>query len=354
MGRVKNSESGPRSEAVPLLSFFELDTGGVGFYAAYSGSSAWWGTNYSTNGFAASNTYGSGITYSGNQVISSITLYTDSTPTSAVVTSSQNIVIGQSTNIVGGSATWPASTNPPVDGFFYGDFGLNLSTNPDNVLNPLAQFSYTNGILPGYIITLGAYGATNGASIQIGLSAADVTDFAKNGSVFAMTATNTNSFFPNNPTIPTQSTGQALTGTLLIGSNSFTNVGINLDTGTPTPKIHSDAIPANLISSNGTNLLSGLALDLTVTNTNGISSSILSIPATGTTYGSNQVAVESSMGNYITAGLLPFYGHSVMYNLSDSTLGIVQAVPEPATIWLLVLAGIGLIVAFRRKSKNIR
>ena len=91
-----------------------------------------------------------------------------------------------------------------------------------------------------------------------------------------------------------------------------------------------------------------------MTNTNGISSSILSIPATGTTYGSNQVAVESSMGNYITAGILPFYGHSVMYNLSDSTLGIVQAVPEPATIWLLVLAGIGLIVAFRRKSKNIR
>ena len=328
---------------------FELDTGGVGFYAAYTSNSAWWGTNFTRNGLPASNQYTSGNTYLGNQVTSSITLFSNSTSASAAISSYNNIVVGQSTNIVTSTSDWPTTTNPPVDTYFYGDFGLNLSTNSDNVLNPLAQLTYANGVLPGYIITVGAYGQTNGASIQIGLTASDIANFATKGSVFAMQGTSSNSFFPNNTNIPTLTNGQIISGSLQIGTNSYTNVGVNLDTGTPTPKIHSDEISMSL-ATNGSDINSGLSFDLSATNTNGTTSSIFSLASTGGSYGSNQIALDSSAGNYVTVGILPFYGNSVMYDLSDSTVGIMTSIPEPSTYALLALGVFAMGIAYRHRG----
>lgn len=339
---------------------FEFDTGGAGFYAAYATNSPWWGSSDVPSSIPAFNTYGSGITYVGTQVETSFSLYTNGSASSQVFKSQGNIAVGMATNIynIYGSSPsnelWPTNVSnlntPPVESYFYGDFGLSLNNNGSNsILNALAQLNYSSGILPGYIVHVSPYGVTNGSYIQIGLTASDITYFASSGSVFPIAGQTTNLFFTNT-TIPTCTNGQAITATMQIGTSVFSNIGVNLDTGTPTPTIHdpsSGGVPTNQYSGNSLN--SGLALTLSAINTNGSASTFLSLTS-GTNDGSDLVKITpDNNAFYINAGITAFYGNDVMYNLAGGTVGIMQSVPEPASLSLLGIAAGGVALACGRR-----
>ena len=122
---------------------FEFDTGGTGFFATYGNGSTWWGsapvcTTPTCTPFTT--TYDSGLTYSGNLVSASVTLFggTAALP----LLSATGLSLGQTTSITCNPAAdcaskigktsesgWDSATGqrqPPVQGNFYGDFGLSL------------------------------------------------------------------------------------------------------------------------------------------------------------------------------------------------------------------------------------
>ena len=131
---------------------FEFDTGGDGFYAAYSEGVPWWGA-FSTGGSAHfSKTFGSGITYHGRSVEASVNLYNAVGGGLAFSSGTTSFTIGQASHIEQGTSTlWPAPRpippgSGPVEAYFYGDFGLSLKKESSGIENILAQLSFGCGI----------------------------------------------------------------------------------------------------------------------------------------------------------------------------------------------------------------
>ena len=346
---------------------FELDTGGTGFYAAYAtnGASPWWGTNYSVINNNATNLYDSGLYYTGNVVSSAVSFWANSNAASATISSPTNVLVGQSTTISSNNITlWTESqasnAPPPINnGAFYGDFGLSLNSASNALVNIIAQMTFTNGILPGFLINAPLSG-TNGY-LQIGLlpsqtNAAGFNYFAMN----TQTTTNGASVgsFNNNTNI-TYKSEQLFNATMTLsnGSTAYaTNIGITPDTGA-TPKLHNTTndpnFPTALTNANG--LADGISFTLSATNNAGILTNITSFTTTNSSdYASNLASVDvQNAGSlytnyYYNSGLYLFNQHQVIYDLQNSSIGLgptPNAVPEPSEVWLLVsAAGVFLLL----------
>ncbi len=351
---------------------FELDTGGTGFYAAYATNSAspWWGTDFVTsNSTNGTNVYESGLSYSGASVYSSVSFWSSATASTSSLTSPTNILIGQSSKIddTNGQVYWDSKgetkDTPPIQGAFYGDFGLSLQGASNGLVNILAQMKFTNGVIPGFLINAPLDG-TNGY-LQIGLSSAQTN--APGFSYFTMNPDANNSGSFNNNTNISYKSEALISASITLSSNNTelysSNYGVIADTGAH-PNLHyTNASPAleSLIDTNTPSiageyyLTNGLTFTITATNTDGSITILQSFSTTNASqenYASNDAAVMAGLknsdgntnnGSTYNTGLFLFNQHQVIYNLQDGTIGFGPTpVPEPSSAWLW-LAGLGIL-----------
>ena len=342
---------------------FEFDTGGAGFYAAYASSdtskSPWWGTGFAATGNSVTNTYDSGIRYEGTAVTAPVSIYSDHHSVAPLVTTSAALSVGQMTSITntnGGAALWRPDGNdggqPPIDGAFYGDFGMSLAYADSGIVNLVAQLSFTNGIIPGFRVR--AYGAS--PHLQIGLTAADTS--SSSAFYFGM---NTNTNAPVGATFTNSGSPfyseQVFNANMTISNattNFTANLGITTDTGATTTIHNADlgGIPGELYTTNASgkgHLVAGADFYLSAMTLGGSNVAFFqSITSEG------QVTVQDNNTNnttfYLNSGLALFQQYDVIYNLQDGQIGF-EPIPEPSTWALLGTAALGFGLAYLRGRK---
>lgn len=327
---------------------FEFDTGGEGFYASYSGSAAWWGANVTVSANTFTKTFGSGISYQGNVADAPVTFYRGDG--SVVLSPAATFKVGQADTITQNSTTlWPnAGSQAPVEDHFYGDFGLTLKHGAHGIENIFAQLTYGNGITGGYKVSLGPYGSTSGASVQVGLNAADLAN--PDAIWFEMQGANPSDPFTGSgfATYSAEILSANMTLTLGGDTHTFTDLGINLDTGNPTPGLDFNHADKSLLEpfsemsgSDLVQLSNGTELTL-VSTPAGVSVpelTVFSLTA-GNERGKNLV-YEKERGDggatYLNVGALIFQQYDVVYNLENGLIGLIP-VPEPSACALLAAA----------------
>jgi len=175
---------------------YEFDTGGAGFWAASDKRSPrdlkWWGAHRVVGRKTLSISYSSGIQYTANKVKTSVELYQKDADGgfTKVVGTGQDVDMGQ---IVGYAdaknkaavKAWDKALKagaPPLQNWFYGDFGVSLSPAgtdaEDSIMSVLPQIPIPAGLTIGFIIHVGdPTQAWNQPSVQIGLTPEDLKSF---------------------------------------------------------------------------------------------------------------------------------------------------------------------------------
>jgi autotransporter passenger strand-loop-strand repeat protein len=310
----------------------EFDTGASGFFSAYN--PAWWSSYSVVSDTPVVMSYDSGNAYTAEAVSTNVTLQTtNGTPLSVndvtvgLITSAEN---SKSFSPQGWNAnlTSPVSS-PPLDGSFYGDFGMGLSDN-NGIEAVLAQLA--GGLSDGFIINLGSapYGSTGQiGELQLGLTQADIASFATSGTLLTMQGQNTLDTFPNSNE-PTYAKNLG-SGSITVSSGTappFTSPSTFVyDTGAPSLNIHEGTV----ITSGG---LSGFADSSTSGLTSGTTIALSAPGATssanGWTYGyevtstnggTSAILSEKAGPGYVNTGIGAFFGESVMFDLADGELG---------------------------------
>ena len=353
--------------ATPQL--FEFDTGGEGFRAAYSASVAWWGANVSDTGVDFDTTFDSGERYKGKVVKTGFSLFGLPSQGSPALfsTSGSDYKVGRTDLIKdNGTETWPnPGSPPPVQDYFYGDFGLALKKGADGIDNLFAQLTYGDKAEPGYIVSLGPYGSMSGSSLQLGLSHDDLHNAATRW--FAMQGAD--------PSKPFEHSGLPSFSAELLDSNlglsglsqtplNLSSLGLNLDTGTPGVTLHynrsqdgSALVPFSELDGKGDpiSLLPGVNFNLTSVDTNTQTQTLLNL-LTGDIYGLNKVfAFERSDHDptYLNSGATLFQNSSVIFDLKGKRVGFAAyaAVPAPPPL-LLSLGGWAWARRLRRRARS--
>ena len=344
---------------------FEFDTGGTGLYAAYAtnNNSPWWGTGFTTTTNSVTNTYDSGIQYQGPIVAAAVSLFGDHHGGIPLVTTPGNLLVGQMTNMANtnsGEVLWTPegvgpSGQPPVDGVFYGDFGMSLNYASKGIVNLIAQLSFSNGIIPGFRVR----GHSNGPFLQIGLTAADTTSasafyFGINTNTNAppgATFTNSGSLFYSEQIFNANMTISNAT------TNFTANLGITTDTGASTTIHNADlgGIPVALYTTNDSgkgHLVAGADFMLSATNTDGAVVDFFQFTTTSPS-GTNPVTIQDNKpGNstfYLNSGISLFQQYDVIYNLQGNGQIGFEPIPEPSTWDLLGLGALVLAAAVRNR-----
>lgn len=349
--------------ATPRL--FEFDTGGDGFYPTYAtgGSSPWWGNDVTPTGYTFKQKYdGGNIVYKGDVVHTSLSLFADASTAHPLLTA-LDVLVGQTLSINDQSID-PSPSNPPLEGAFWGDFGMaskqgkagkddsGTLPGPAPILDSLlAQIHFGSEVTPGFRV----HASSERPWVQIGLGSDDLNLPAPAVS------------FSLNPGSGSSSTGIpyydefVITGTLAISaSSSYCNgqTGMILDTGAFTT-IHDSGghVPSALVSG-------GQVIDNALVQISGIATgSGAACPgpaapfmefAAGSTVNQDLVWVKTSGGDYLNTGILPFLSNDIVYNLgytsADGQLTIVPtAVPEPFSA-----AGVAAAATLSRRLRRLR
>ena len=341
---------------------FEFDTGGAGLYAAYAtnNNSPWWGAGFTTTTNSVTNTYDSGIQYKGPIVEAAVSLFADHHGGTPLVTTPGNLLVGQMTNIANtntGEVLWTPegvgpSGQPPVDGVFYGDFGMSLSYASKGIVNLIAQLSFSNGIIPGFRVR----GHSNGPFLQIGLTAADTT--SASAFYFGM---NTNTNAPAGATFTNSGSRfyseQVFNANMTISNattNFTANLGITTDTGASTT-IHNanvGGIPGELLITNTkdkVHIVPGAEFGLSELTLGGNETNFFQFVTAN-----NQVTIQDGkLGNsntfYLNSGIELFQQYDVIYNLQGNGQIGFEPIPEPSTWALLGLSAAVLALLKRRR-----
>lgn len=350
---------------------FEFDTGGEGLYAAHSEDAAWWGANVTDETTSIDKNFGSGLEYTGKLAKTSVAFYNPGSATQVLATSTADYKVGKSERIVNTDTStdlWPPQTiagtpQPPVDGSFYGDFGLSLKKGDHGIENVFAQLSYGGGVTAGYVVSLGAPGRNQQPGIQVGLAASDLSN--PNTVWFTMAPGPQGDSFEHSG-LSTYAAELISASLYLSGaggkSATLNGLGLNLDTGNGSPGIlyqqnsadQTALAPVSNVDGNGnlTGLLDGLQLTLVGTDANG-NSVTLDQFLTGSTYGKDLVWEEyrgDGQETYMNVGQLLFEKYAVTYDLANGQLGLTPyAVPEPGTAGLLLLGAAGVLGARRAR-----
>lgn len=352
------------TDATPAL--FEFDTGGPGFYAAYStlpGVSSWWGGNVNSEpSMPAGTTYDSGLQYSGNLATAAVTLYGSSSASSALVTTPSNVIIGQMNSIVQTTPSgafeyglWDNSGNvqssPPIDGAFYGDFGVSSMYGTNSISNLLAQMNYTNGVSAGFRVHVEMGGTS---WVQIGLTAADTA--SANAAYFDMNidpnangakTPNANLDYFSQQIFNADITLTKENGDTLVS----TNVGMTPDTGAttalhntqlspqPLPEEYNDYVDWDGEGDKG-NLKNNIGFQLSGTSTNGVATNYFQFNTDNSPV-SVQNNHPTNTNYYLNTGISFFEEYDVIYDWEGKVIGI-EAVPE-ASVAGMVLVALGLV-----------
>jgi hypothetical protein len=349
---------------------FEFDTGGTGFFATFADATAslspWWGSAPTCTASPCptfSTTYDSGLTYTGNLVSGSVSLFAGASSAAPLLTV-PNLSVGQTTAILcnpnatcggkttaTGASSWEASTgqaNPPVQGNFYGDFGLSLrngGAGGPNILITQDAFwaAFDPAITRGYRVHAAA------GSLQVSLGSTQFSD----------TSNLTTLIFD------TGATTTIHTGTLTINGVPFPSPGnfpcslTSLGCPFPTTQPNSSVTPPPPF--NATSVLGGAQVQVSgLSLSTGQSATLLDFTAgnnKATTPAFNEVAVQGYSTDpsdlapacaalpspqpcyYVNTGILPFLSHDVIVNLSSwsattpaGELTLVPQVPVPPAL----------------------
>lgn len=344
---------------------FEFDTGGSGFFAAYSrnGESTWWGNSgWSSSQTPVSNKYGSGLEYQGFAASGTVNLFENALTTTPKL-QVNGVELAQTTKILDSKKNerlWPLPSQsslcpnkPSTECAFWGDFGMALKAGKnDSVDSLIRQAAFWTSfdmsvITPGYRVRA----AGPEPSIQFGLGA---DDLRAEGSSFVLDLTTGQ-----------VSGGLTVTrGSLTYPSNGSPSTPLLFDTGA-FPTIHAEACEQ---TSNPPDFPIALTRGQQCQNVVDGAEVVVS----GLTTADNQLepfwAFQSGQGPaqtnlalkvknktkdgyYLNTGLLPFETFDIIFNL-DPSKPQVTLVPVPAPAPLLGAAG--LLGFARRLRRRIR
>lgn len=352
---------------------FEFDTGGSGFYAAHSSSVPWWGSDVQRSDPYRyfSQGYDSGNTYTGDVVITSLSLFSSSTAAAPSFTAT-DVLVGKAKHISNGSGTvWSesstVSTAPPLLGAFWGDFGMAPKQGDQGARH--SDYTDYGGPTIDSLVSQLAFGSGVSAGYRVHASAADPwVQFGLSGDDLSTLSTTytLNPASGSSPTDVSYTASKVITGNLALslGSEVFANpqTGIIFDTGAFTT-IHQGsssttpptALPSGMIATGSlyptTYVQPGTQVQLESQPVGlGVSSEILSFAA-GTTFDQDLVGVQSD-SYYFNTGILPFLSNDIIYNLSAMQLTLVpQSAPVPAP---LGLSGVVAAAALSRRIRVLR
>jgi len=346
---------------------YEFDTGGNGFYAVIGGGTnslptPAWGPNVSTPQAATAITYSSGNVYSGNSVYSQVAIYSainspggTTNAATASIFSKTNTLIGQVDSITNsrgnaGAGSWPNDTTPPVDGHFYGDFGMALkfSTNgapassATGIMSIVGQLDYATNVIPGFILNLVSPGSTD-ASVQFGLDQNYLTNYPIR---IAIAGRDTNQTFPGT-TVPTYS-GAVISNNVVLNNGTdgtaTNSIPVVLDTGA-TPELFFDSGATNSFENftrtngNGDIIITdNTALSIFAQDTNGV---VLELFNATTGVSDFNVGVNYGTNFSLNIGQELFYRYEIAYDLQDGILAL-RPIPEPNQVWLMLYAVLGI------------
>lgn len=335
----------------PVL--FELDTGGAGFFAASGSNTTWWGPDVTTQGETFTQSYASGLQYTGTIVQTSVGIFSSGTAAAPCVVTRDTVKVGQTMSIVdqgGGTVYWTSTSTmggtPPVDGSFYGDFGLSLQDNPGKgIVNVLAQLTYSNSVQAGFAINA-THSGTSGPTLQIGVTAEQMASYPIQFSINnAMSGT-----FPGTDIhfYPLEVTTGATT--LQYEGQTYTaEMGIALDTGNQTPVLFDGSIPEIFLEDG--RLADGVQVDVQITAEDG-PFTLLSYLA-GPIEGVNRLVVaapQDPLNISFNLGMPLFEQYDVVFNMETGIVGL-RPVPEPSAA---VLLGIFAVMMALGRQKNFQ
>lgn len=313
---------------------FEFDTGGEGFYAAYGDASTapWWGPNWSTTGQAFDVSYDSGLTYTGEAVRSDVELFADPEAREPRLSAKQ-ITLGQSSSITNAKedkgTLWPlpdAGSQPPVNGVFYGDFGLAPRAGVDQINSLTHQLRYGKGLVAGFRV----HASEKKPWVQFGLTRRDLkstkTTFRLETDQPGSVSSTGVPFYNFNVTsgVMEISVGRGR------DRSDFRRerTGIILDTGAQTT-IHQsseDVIPSSLtVAGSDRQILPGALVMAQGKSESRRSSGEWATILRGRAgaEGASRVMIQDTGKTYLNTGIRPFLTHDVIYNLADARLTLI-------------------------------
>ena len=290
----------------------------------------------------------------------SVALFAGATATTPLFTAT-DVLVGR-TDTINGKPIDPPFDKPPLEGAFWGDFGMALKQGKHGKAEPdsppgspptldslLAQIAYGPGVTAGYRV----HAASEQPWLQLGLGPADLallpTTFALN---------------PPDPGSPATSPADipyfnelVVIGSLAVddGTTAFANdaTGLIFDTGAYTTiHNHHHTFPAALRVgdqvNNGAAVVVG-APSLLAGGGMGPVVPFLAFAA-GSTFNDDRVSVKDGGSYYLNTGLLPFLHNDLIVNLQGGTLTLAPAaVPGP-----LPLLGLPVVVGLRRSLRRRR
>jgi hypothetical protein len=367
---------------------FEFDTGGAGFYAAYSpnpGVSPWWGTATAISPpDSVTVLYDSGLQYVGNAAEAAVSLFASSGATTPLLTTGPTMQVGQMGQInkvktanpsqviaTNWDANGSTTASPPIDSRFYGDFGMNLAANPipnaSGIVNLIAQLDYGPGVTPGYRIRADV--RRQQAWMQIGLTSVDTQE-------------PTAMYFPMNPDSNVSAPTNVFPGTdrLYRSQQLFnadlsitghdkpplmsTNIGLTPDTGA-SATLHNTqnsggSLPGQFSEFTDWSqqdllgvLKSGLQFGLSGTTMANQSVSFFGFE-TSTLVDQGQVLVQNDRPDnptyYLNTGISLFYQYDLIYDVQGGFIGLV-AVPEPSSFALMATTAVAGAVWLRLRRR---
>lgn len=239
---------------------YEFDTGGEGFWAAYSSKDCdcqWWGQAKVQEKGTLNITYSSGNVYKANLVSTTVTLFSpginNQAPTPVV--SSGEVQLAQITkfsnnNNPSAAKAWNDALKddePPLFGHFYGDFGASLqpiaSSKGTDIFSILPQIKMPEGLDVGFVVHVGDINSKTQPYLQIGIDPtaqpADISVVKMNA--FTNPSTGQPVIFP--VTHVSAYSEQVANATFEIHDKkrglkqTFANIGWTIDTGAPSATV---------------------------------------------------------------------------------------------------------------------
>lgn len=368
---------------------FEFDTGGTGFYAAYSsnaGVAPWWGSGVTLGGPPIANTYDSGLSYAGFVAQGAVSIFSSANATTPSVVTASTTQIGQMDSIEKINPDDPDAspqilwTNagefqpcvPPINGAFYGDFGMNLAYNTNNsssgLTNLIAQLNFAPSVIPGFRIH--ANFLTQNASLQIGLTSLDTNSPTANYFHMNLDSAGGNATTPVsnlpfysqqlfNADIQIQGDGPEVLQSINVGMTPDTGANTTLHntqlSPQPLPGEYDHFIDWKNDDENVGDLKNNLQFTLTGNTTSGDLFQILNFQ-TNDVINFGNVAVQNNRplnsNYYLNTGISLFYQYDVIYNIQEGIIGL-DTVPEPSGGAFLALAlSLSYLLRHRRRQRS--
>jgi hypothetical protein len=299
---------------------YEFDTGAAGLFAAYN--SQWW-PGFSPTGGPFTETYSSGITYTGQIVATRVDLGHGIPPINANVGQIQS---ASGTDKVKNWDQKVADGKPPLYENFFGDFGMALSTK-GSIYAIVPQLP--GNLSSGFIVTTGGYQNPH-PRLYIGLTEEMRAQFTF---LVPMLPRKGNGLYPGNHP-PRHIYQEEIIDTRVAihkgGIATAFKTGVVLDTGAPSAKIRNVdngfPIPAGLIDNATGNIVNGAELEMHGARADEAAEPWIMKFITGPAEGYNAVsygttALASHTSPYVNAGLNPFFRYDVMFDIERGVVG---------------------------------